>query len=872
MDNLYSLDLIQPSEYPFVGNEAFNLSQLLQRDYPVVPGFVVSAKALWEFIAILGESEPLLADLPSSYLYVDVDNPRQLQQVAQQIRHKIQGATLASVLASTLSEIAETTLAPAAIFNPSLSMTSPGSGMEEDAGETGVARLDQPQILSTLPDKILGSYICPRQPLAMEVSLKQVWAELFRARSLFYWQRHSIGLQQLNLAVLIQPMWDAIASGTLQINQTEGYIQATWGLGTALAKGEVVPDYYQIEIETGIVLASRLGRKSRAYGLYLEPDSLSLTENSVQAHLLSEEQQKQYTLKDKYLQQLITISQRLVADISPTFSLEWTLWQTSENSEPELQITKFSPQTGQKWDASLLRLEPSHHASKLAYSVGSTTSYGKGFTSVQVGSRPNVLEASSDSIGSNSSEHTVNPSITPMLVRGLPAAPGRVTATAHVISGQGKNVSAILSGRILVAQSVSPDWLPGLKHVAAIITEQGGITSHAGIIARELGIPCVVGAAGITQIIETGESLLVDGGQGEVYRLGTKQGFPVEKLHGSELRKREAKVNFHPFNFQNTFPIATQLLVNLSQLDSLEKIVGLPVDGVGLLRSELMMLEILNNLHPSQWQRQGHERELVERLAQLIVQFTVTLAPRPVFYRSTDWRSHEFPSLSGDHLVTEGEVNPMLGLRGTRRYLSDPASFDLELAALQEVYAYGCKNLRLILPFVRTVEEFTFCRRRVEQVGLTDNPDFQLWIMAEVPSVLFLLPDYVKAGVQGISIGTNDLTQLLLGADREQRELETLMAGCHPVVKQAIQQLIEMAKEAGIPCSICGQATVQDPELIDLLVQWGITSISVDVKDVEATYQAITRAEQRLLLDAARNKSKGLGVKGNPHSAGSSSI
>ncbi|NEN96245.1 MAG: response regulator, partial [Moorea sp. SIO3I7] len=137
-----------------------------------------------------------------------------------------------------------------------------------------------------------------------------------------------------------------------------------------------------------------------------------------------------------------------------------------------------------------------------------------------------------------------------------------------------------------------------------------------------------------------------------------------------------------------------------------------------------------------------------------------------------------------------------------------------------------------------------------------------LWIMAEVPSVLFLLPDYVKAGVQGISIGTNDLTQLLLGADREQRQLETLVGGCHPVVKQAIQQLIEMAKEAGIPCSICGQATVQDPELIDLLVQWGITSISVDVKDVEATYQAITRAEQRLLLEAARNKSKGLGGKG----------
>jgi pyruvate,water dikinase len=159
-----------------------------------------------------------------------------------------------------------------------------------------------------------------------------------------------------------------------------------------------------------------------------------------------------------------------------------------------------------------------------------------------------------------------------------------------------------------------------------------------------------------------------------------------------------------------------------------------------------------------------------------------------------------------------------------------------------------------MLPFVRTVEEFTFCRRRVEQAGLTDNPHFQLWIMAEVPSVLFLLPDYVKAGVQGISIGSNDLTQLLLAVDRDQEQLGPKLDGRHPVVKRALEQLIQGAKTAGIPCSICGQAPVQYPELIDLLVRWGITSISVDVNDVEHTYTAIARAEQRLILEAARRK------------------
>ena len=165
----------------------------------------------------------------------------------------------------------------------------------------------------------------------------------------------------------------------------------------------------------------------------------------------------------------------------------------------------------------------------------------------------------------------------------------------------------------------------------------------------------------------------------------------------------------------------------------------------------------------------------------------------------------------------------------------------------------GYTNIHLLLPFVRTVEEFTFCRRRVEQAGLTNVAQFQLWIMAEVPSILFLLPEFVKAGVQGISIGTNDLTQLLLGVDRDEGELAAAFDERHPVVMQAIAQIIEMARSAQIPCSICGQASVRYPELIDSLVRWGITSISVEPEAVEQTYTAIARAEQRLLLEAARN-------------------
>ena len=188
----------------------------------------------------------------------------------------------------------------------------------------------------------------------------------------------------------------------------------------------------------------------------------------------------------------------------------------------------------------------------------------------------------------------------------------------------------------------------------------------------------------------------------------------------------------------------------------------------------------------------------------------------------------------------------MLGLRGTFSYQVDPILFDLELEALRQVQQLGYSNVQLILPFVRTVEEFVFCRQRIEAVGLFQVPQFQLWIMAEVPSVLFLLPDYVRAGAQGVAIGTNDLTQLLLGVDRDQSLMATGFDTQHPAVMAAIGQIIRMAQQAGVPCSICGEAPARDPEMIAALVGWGVTSISVSPGALEQTYRAIAQAEKQV--------------------------
>ncbi len=798
MDNLFWLDRINLQERDFVGNQAFNLSQLLQRGYPVSPGFVVPASTFWELVARLGQSEPLLADLPQSSFHIDVDNPSQLRAVAQRIREAIMAASFPKEWATSLFAAAQIWQeSSTVILRPSLSLLSPtpkSPGYRLEKRSTLFNIQEYPHSLG-----ILDYQICWRQPETMMVALKRVWAELFRAKSLFYWQRVGIGLQELNLAVLVQPLEVAIASGTILGSSQTLDIQATWGLGTAITTGEVMPDSYQVQAATGIVKTRSLGNKSRAYRLkpveYDEsPISTGQTQelSALQAYLLSEEQQKQYALEEPYLKQLIKLSRRIATEIGSTFFLEWTLCQTPRSSEPEIYLTHFMPE--------------------LFPSTPSTAS-----------------------------------SLPPTAMRGLAAAGGRVMAPAQVMVGESKNLETMLPGRILVAKAIAPDWLPLLKQAVGIVTEQGGMTSHGAIVARELGIPAVVNVPDITQLIQTGESLVLDGDRGEIRRLSKREG-----IEETRILQESIEVNQSTPRQASFYPIATQLLVNLSQISSLAKVVGLPVDGVGLLRSELMMLEALGNKHPGEWLQQGALEELVERIAYGIVQIAAAFAPRPVLYRSLDWRSHEFSSLF--NTTAEVEVNPMLGRRGTLRYLSDPTYFDLELQALRQVQSYGYTNVRLMLPFVRTVEEFSFCRRRVEQAGLRDNAEFQLWIMAEVPSVLFLLPDYIKAGVQGISIGTNDLTQLLLAVDRDQGDLGAGLDGRHPAVLRAIKQLITMAKTAKIPCSICGQAPVQYPELIDLLVQWGITSISVDGSDLERTNNAIARAEQRLLLDAARHK------------------
>jgi pyruvate,water dikinase len=276
------------------------------------------------------------------------------------------------------------------------------------------------------------------------------------------------------------------------------------------------------------------------------------------------------------------------------------------------------------------------------------------------------------------------------------------------------------------------------------------------------------------------------------------------------------------------------------------------VDGIGLLRAEFMILSALEGVHPRRLLAEGQADRFVERMAASLETIAGAFAPRPVVYRAMDFRTNEFRNLAGGEAFEPVEDNPMIGYRGASRYLREPDLFALELKVLRRVRE-RYPNLHLMLPFVRTAGELRGCALLVAAAGLIGDRGFELWAMAEVPSVLYWLETAAEHGFAGVSIGSNDLTQLMLGVDRDNERLAALFDERDPAVLGTIEAIVAGCRRLGLRSSICGQAPSVYPEDAEALVRMGIDSISVNADAVERARRNIAAAEQRLLLEAARS-------------------
>ncbi|WP_107669420.1 putative PEP-binding protein [Cyanothece sp. BG0011] len=760
MTKLYWLSEINLRDRPVVGEKAWMLSQLKQSGYNVFPGFVISSSVFREFLDNLNDVNSLLADFPGSSLHLDVDNPRILQLVAQQSRQSIVNLSFPSQWRETLVEATKKLESNALILRTSLGGNFP---LNQD-----ISGLTPAQVCWNIPENL-------------EMAIKEIWAQLLRAKSLFYWQRLGIGIDQLNLGILVQPMVNAIASGRV-INRSQDFeIEGTWGLGYSLLKGEILPDSWKIKGKSGKIFDQKLGNKARGYRLIQEPELTQLsTKKCVESYCLSEEQQAQYCLNSAEISQISELCNDLENHAISWHSLEWILYHSDDSSSAQLAIAQ-------------LISSPYHQ------SLDSTQS-----------NRP-INEHQSRLIG-------------------LGVSPGQIQGTVYLLNEDNNSDLLELTNSIIVSQQIHPFQLSSIKQASGVITEQGGITSHAAILARELGIPAVVDVPGATSWLQTGDSILLDGDSGTIV-LNRKNTLNQPKIPLKTSEGLPEKQRF--FNY----PIGTKLMVNLSQRSSLGKVRDLPCDGLGLIRSELMLLDLCAPHSLRDWLKKSPSEQIIEKLKQRISEFAEVFGPYPIFYRTFD-----------DKFSADSDR------RGTAGYCLDSTLFRLELQALSNLQQQGYHNINIILPFVRTVDEFCFCLNLIEEYKLSTVKSFQVWIMAEVPSIIFQLPDYVKVGVQGIAIGSNDLIPLLLGIERNQVYWNQISSVYQTGIVGALKQLIEAANRLEIPSSICGQIVVDFPQIIEQLIAWGITTISVEPEGIEKTYQAIARAEKQMILKLAREK------------------
>jgi len=626
-------------------------------------------------------------------------------------------------------------------------------------------------------------------------AVRACWASLFGARTIYYRAKRGFGQATMDIAVVVQRQIQSTRSGVMFTIDPASGDRERLVIEGAFGLGE--------SVVSGSVSPDRYIVRKQGLGVELrevrrkELEIVSLPEGGTETRELDPEEGMKPVLSDEEVLRVAELGVRIEEHYGSPQDTEWAF-----------------DADGEAW---MLQSRPVTTAGGEPMSAG----------------------------GERGEE----------LLHGLGAAPGEASGAVRVVSER-EHAVELLEGEVLVTHMTAPDWVPLMRRAAAIVTDSGGMTCHAAIVSRELGIPCVVGTGKATETLRDGEVVTVDAGAGVV-----TAGDSTTSKSGESDKTNPAFVLSGAYDRERTNagggagPVTgTRVLVNLSEPSQLERVASLDVDGVGLLRAELMVVEALDGTHPRALLEAGEGERVVDRMAASLDKFAAAFAPRPITYRTIDFRSNEFRGLEGGERFEPREANPMIGYRGALRYMHEPDLLELELRALARVWEGGHENLHAMLPFVRTPREVAACREMFEHAGLLDHPGFELWVMAEVPSVLFHLPRYAELGVAGISIGSNDLTQLLLGADRDSELVAEVFDERDAAVTEYIARLLGRAHELGLRTSICGQAPSVYPEYAELLVRNGIEAISVNIDAVDRARRLVAAAEQRLLLEKARTE------------------
>ena len=629
--------------------------------------------------------------------------------------------------------------------------------------------------------------------------VKECYASCFTDRAVYYREKQGFDHIEVALSAVVQMMVFSKTSGVMfTVNVATGddnniLIEAAFGLGEYVVQGTVTPDNYTISKHDHKIIDRCVN----------EQDIMLVRKKGGDCEEVQvpEELRKVQTLTDEQILELADYAKKIEKHYGCYMDMEWGV----------------DERTNKIW---ILQARPETVWSRRNKEGGAKVQESKSMTTT---------------------DHKV-------IVKGLPASPGKVSGRVHVILDPSR-IEEFKEGEILVTEMTAPDWVPAMKKAKAIVTDSGGMTCHASIVSRELGIPCIVGTKSrgeaATVTIPDGIDVTIDATHGVVY-----EGIIEEAKKENQAGAAVAVAEYFP-------PTGTKVYMNLGDPELAEKYSSLPCDGIGLMREEFIWTTYIHE-HPLYLIKTGHPEKVVDQLAEGMRQVCQAMAPRPVTLRFSDFKSSEYRDLKGGDEFEPYEPSALLGWRGASRYY-DPKyieAFKLECQAVVKVREeFGLKNLNVMIPFCRNVEECEKVVKIMAECGLERGKDFKVWLMAEIPSNIILADQFNKY-VDGYSIGSNDLTMLVLGCDRDNDTVSHIYDERNLAVRRAVRHLIEVAHSEGKTVSICGQAPSVYPEFCEFLIKSGIDSISVNPDTVKFTKKLVAQVEQRVMLDALTGRGR----------------
>jgi pyruvate,water dikinase len=788
------------NDIPLVGGKNANLGEMTQAKIPVPPGFAITAHAYEEFLTKTDIAQKIYRII--SETVTDTNNPVQYEEASKKIRILIESTAMPAEIEKTISEAYDELNRQTKSTETSVAVRS--SATAEDLPDASFAGQQETFLNVKGSGDLLDKTI-------------KCWSSLFTPRAIFYRDQKGFKHEQVLISVGVQKMVNAKAAGVIfTLDPVTGetdkiVIEANWGLGEAVVSGSVTPDHYVVDKNSLKILEKQVVKKTVEYIRDLK------TGATIHAQVPAD-RQEQPCLTDDEIEKVAELARTIEKHYGKPQDIEFSVDRDLPFPK-SVFIVQSRPET--VWSA-MKQTAPMEEPKPVSAPAA-------------------TLETAK------------------VVVKGLAAGRRAIGAGIAQVTLTAEDAAKIMrKGDILVTTMTNPDYVPFMKIASAIVTDKGGVTAHAAIVSRELGIPCIVGTENATKLMKTGKGYTVDAKSGVVYEGIVAKPEAAQPMAGTIVSGVSSGVAL------DSAPItATKIYMNLGVPEKIEEYKNLPFEGIGLMRIEFILASYIGE-HPLYLLETKQAQKFTDKLAEGVATVARAIQPRPVVVRFSDFKTNEYRELKGGDKYEITEANPMLGWRGASRYISHwyEKAFRLECKAIKKCREeWNLKNVWVMLPVIRTVWEAKKVLEIMKEEGLERGKDFQVWFMAETPAIAVMADEFSKL-CDGFSIGSNDMTQGVLMIDRDSERLGLMgyFDERDPAVERIIAHLIKVAHQNGITVSICGEGPSNLPDFTEFLVKCGIDSISVNNDAVVRTRQLVASLEQKMILQGlAEIRAKSMG-------------